>query len=120
MGALIVCVVAIAVGAGLGAVLGSRSTRSLIGSTDQSIARSTVVLLLAGAGALIAAQLDLLVRNLEASARAGSAGFGFGNLADAFNALAVSEAFHGVLLYAGALVGLATIVGLLATRSQRP
>jgi hypothetical protein len=117
MGALIVCVLAIGAGAALGAGLGSRSTRRLAGGTRERIARSTVVLLLCSAGALIAAQLDLLVRSLETDAGARSAGLG--NLAGPFNALAVSETLHGVLLYAGSLVGLATIVGLLATREAR-
>jgi hypothetical protein len=118
MGALIVCVLAIGAGSALGALLGSRSTRSLLDGARGRIARSTVILLLAGAGALIAAQLDLLVRNVEASSNADS--LGFGDLAGAFNAVAVGDALHAILLYAGALIGLATIVGLLALASQRP
>jgi hypothetical protein len=118
MGALVACLLALLAGGAVGSLLGSRATRHLTGAGRERIARATVLLLLGAAGALIAARLDLLVRYVEADARAGSAP-GISALSTDLNTLAVSEAFHGVLLYGGALVGLATIVALLATREAR-
>jgi hypothetical protein len=116
MGALVVCVFVIGAGSAGGAMLGSHFTRHLAASSREQIARSTVMLLAGASGALIAAQLDLLVRRLQSDAQPPA---GLGKLADAFNTLAVGEAIHGVLLDAGVLIGLATIVGALATRQQR-
>jgi hypothetical protein len=123
MGALIACVVAIGAGGVLGTTLGARSMRHLAGGAREQIARATVILLAGGAGALIGAQLDLFVRQLEATGLWVTSAQGGGGLAAALNTLAVSEAAHGVLLYGGALIGLATIVGLLGRReasAQRP
>jgi hypothetical protein len=118
MGALVACLLALVAGGAVGSLLGSRVTRHLAGATRERIARSTVVLLGGSAGTLIAAQLDLFVRQLEANGSVASR-FGGHSLVGAFDTIAVSETFHGVLLYGGALVGLATIVALLATREAR-
>jgi hypothetical protein len=118
MGALVACLLALVAGGAVGSLLGSRATRHLTAGSRERIARSTIVLLAGSAGTLIAAQLDLLVRQLEADGNAPSA-FGGRDLVGAFDTLDVGDAFHGVLLYGGALVGLATIVALLATREAR-
>jgi hypothetical protein len=116
MGALVVCVIVLGAGGAGGAMLGWHLTRHLAASGRERIARSTVALLAGASGALIAAQLDLLVRQLEADAGVPAE---VGTFADALNTFAVGEAIHGVLLDAGVLIGLATIVGALATRQQR-
>ncbi len=115
MGALVVCVLAIGAGSAGGALLGSHFTRHLVASDRGRIARVTVMLLAGASGTLIAAQLDLLVRTLESIAQAPVE---LEKLADPYNTLAVDDVLHGVLLDAGALIGLATIVGVVATRQQ--
>ena len=115
MGALVACVLVIGAGFAGGALVGSHFTRHLVAGDRGRIARATVMLLVGASGALIAAQLDVLVRTLEDIS---SVPVGLEKLADVYDTLAVSEALHGVLLDGGVLIGLATIVGVLATRQQ--
>ncbi len=117
MGALVICVLAIGAGGVGGAILGSRLTRHLLASTRERIARSTVILLGGASGALIAAQLDQLVRQLEAASSVASS-YGFRRFTTALETLAVGEASHGILLYGGILIALAAIITSLATRGQ--
>ena len=117
MGALVICVLAIGAGGAGGAILGSRLTRHLLAGTRPRIARSTVILLGGASGALIAAQLDQLVRLFKAASGVASS-YGFRGLTTDLETLAIGEASHGVLLYGGILIALAAIVTSLATRGQ--
>jgi energy-converting hydrogenase Eha subunit B len=114
VGALVVAAVVTLFGAAAGWVAAGRLALLPAATRGQWLARTSVSLLGAFAGGLIASQLYDLVHRLQLNAKL-DGGFG-GRFQHEINALDVVHAVSTILFDGALLIGLATAVALIARR----
>lgn len=114
MGALVVAAVVTLLGAAAGWVAAERLALLPAATTGQRLARTSVSLLGAFAGGVIASQLYDLVHRLQLNAKL-DGGFG-GRFLHEIDAIDVVHAVSAILFHGVLLIGLATALALLARR----
>jgi energy-converting hydrogenase Eha subunit B len=114
VGALVVAAVVTLFGAAVGWVMGERLALLPAATKGQRLARTSVSLLGAFAGGLIASQLYDLVHRLQLNAKL-DGGFG-GRFLHQINAIDVVHAVSAIFFDGTLLIGLVTAVALIARR----